>query len=63
MFCHSSNLITPECRDTATEPTVVPLKIDLRATIQPLTDFQVTALDGEFLRGFNVQWTTCEKGF
>jgi|GEM_PF-3688522 len=63
LFCHSSNLITPECRDTASEPTVVPFKIDLKATIQPLTDFQVIALDGEFLRGFNVQWTTCDNGF
>lgn len=63
LFCHSSNLITPDCRDTASEPTVVPFNIDLKATIQPLTDFQVVALDGEFLRGFNVQWTTCDKGF
>ena len=63
LFCHSTNLITPECRATSTQPTVVPFNIDMLATIQPFTDFQVIALDGEFLKGFNVQWTTCEKGF
>lgn len=41
----------------------MPFFIDMTATIQPNTDFQINSLEGEFLLAKNVDWRKCGDGF